>query len=516
MAAPGAATRAKEKLAEYRRKRNFATTPEPPGEAAPAPAGRSFVVQKHDATRLHYDFRLEMEGVLRSWAVPKGPSLDPADKRLAVETEDHPVEYGGFEGVIPPNEYGAGPVVLWDRGTWEPEGDPVAGYRAGRLKFRLDGEKLRGSWALVKTRGRDRRSADRSWLLFKLKDDEARPDVDIAASRPESVESGRTIDDVAAGRAARKREAKRKPAKENVVAGVRLTHPDRVLYDPPGTTKLDLATYYVGVESRMLPHLEGRPLVLVRCPDGAHRECFFQKHAGRYVPDALRRVEIREAKKTGEYLVADDLAGLVGLVQMGVLEIHGWGSRAERLEQPDRLVFDIDPDEGLPWERVATAARLLRERLEALDFATFLESTGGKGLHVVVPLRPDAGWEEAKAFAQGLAFDVVRAEPAAYVAEASKARRKGKVFIDYLRNYRGASAIVPYSTRARAGAPIAMPLSWDELGKNPLADSWTIRNAVQRLREADPWREFFSSRQRLTASRIRSVGKAESTKPPGS
>jgi bifunctional non-homologous end joining protein LigD len=303
---------------------------------------------------------------------------------------------------------------------------------------------------------------------------------------------------------------------EEVVAGVRLTHPDRVLYDPPGTTKLDLATYYVAVEGRMMPHLEGRPLVLVRCPDGAHRECFFQKHAGRYVPDALRRVEIHEAKKTGEYLVADDLAGLVGLVQMGVLEIHGWGSRAERLEQPDRLVFDVDPDEGLPWERVAAAARLLRERLEALDFATFLESTGGKGLHVVVPLRPDAGWEEAKAFAQGLAFDVVRAEPAAYVAEASKARRKGKVFIDYLRNYRGASAIVPYSTRARAGAPVAMPLSWDELGKNPLAGSWTIGNAAQRLRQPDPWQEFFSSRQRLTASRVRAVGKAESTKAPRS
>ena len=290
------------------------------------------------------------------------------------------------------------------------------------------------------------------------------------------------------------------------VAGVRLTHPDRVLYDPPGTTKRDLASYYVSVESRILPHVEGRPLALVRCPDGAHKECFFQKHAGHYAPKELRRVTIPEARKLGEYLVVDDLQGLVGLVQMGVLELHTWGSRVERLEQPDLLVFDVDPDEGLPWERVVEATLLLRARLEGLDLATFLKSTGGKGLHVVAPLRPRADWKEVSAFAQALALDIVRKEPKAYTAEASKARRKGKVFVDYLRNHRGASAVVPYSTRAKAGAPIAVPLAWDELGQRPIADSWTIQNAAERLKRPDPWADFDAKRQPLTARHRKALG----------
>jgi bifunctional non-homologous end joining protein LigD len=872
MAATPETRREGKQLREYRRKRDFSSTPEPSGGETTSSDGRSFVVQKHAASRLHYDFRLEMEGVLRSWAVPKGPSLDPADKRLAVQTEDHPVEYGDFEGVIPEDEYGAGPVVLWDRGRWEPEGDAVRGYRAGRLKFRLHGEKLRGSWALVKTRGRDRRDAGRSWLLFKLADGEARRGVDIVGSRPESVASGRTLDEVATGTGPRSRPARAKrpaeskdaaakakatkvktsplpdfvepelatltdeapagdewlhemkfdgyrilcrvdegrvrllsrrendwtdrlpnlvraasalpvrralldgeiavvlpgghtsfqalqnlmsgaregrfhyfafdllhldgedlapapleerkrrlsallagggtepivysdhvvgsgpafyaetcgkglegivskrrdavyrpgrgrdwlkvkcrheqevviggytapqgsrvglgallvgvhdeqgrlqyagkvgtgfseatlgeltrrlksleqpdrpfassppgagrahwvrpelvaqvafgewtsdgrmrhpsflglredktarevvrekpveraeavggkgkkgasapkaakgpgdargpkrpaaPAEEAVVAGVRLTHPDRVLYDPPGTTKRDLASYYVSVESRILPHIEGRPLALVRCPDGAHKECFFQKHAGHYAPKELRRVTIPEARKLGEYLVVDDLQGLVGLVQMGVLELHTWGSRVERLEQPDLLVFDVDPDEGLPWERVVEATLLLRARLEGLDLATFLKSTGGKGLHVVVPLRPRADWKEVSAFAQALALDIVRKEPKAYTAEASKARRKGKVFVDYLRNHRGASAVVPYSTRAKAGAPIAVPLAWDELGQRPIADSWTIQKAAERLKRPDPWADFDPKRQPLTPRHRKALG----------
>ena len=255
--------------------------------------------------------------------------------------------------------------------------------------------------------------------------------------------------------------------------------------------------YYVSVESRILPHVEGRPLALVRCPDGAHKECFFQKHAGHYAPKELRRVTIPEARKLGEYLVVDDLSSLVGLVQMGVLELHpgalGWTGSSSR----DLLVLDVDPDEGLPWERVVEAALLLRARLEGLDFATFLKATGGKGLHVVAPLRPRAGWDEVSGFAQALALDIVRKEPRAYTAEASKARRKGKVFLDYLRNHRGASAIVPYSTRARAGAPIAVPLSWEELGKEPVADSWTIQNVAERLKRPDPWAGFDSARQPL-------------------
>jgi bifunctional non-homologous end joining protein LigD len=871
-------------LREYHRKRDFSVTPEPAGAERPSKQGRSFVVQKHAASRLHYDFRLEMEGVLKSWAVPKGPSLDPADKRLAMQTEDHPVEYGGFEGVIPEGEYGAGAVVIWDRGTWAPEGAPHQALRQGSLKFTLHGEKLRGRFMLVKLRGRGAaRNAEKSWLLFKQKDAEARPGLDLTTARPESVVSGRRVEEVAAARAkvrharrggaaaprrksvrveaAAKRSRPRTPpgaaaklaeleqappaalpefvppqlatlvdapppgaewlhemkldgyrivahlangrarlisrrgndwtsrlpeiadavaqlpcrsalidgeaavllpngttsfqalqnllsglaggelvyfvfdllhldgrdlrgvalerrkqllrellgadppgplrysdhvvgsghdffacacelglegvvskrrggvyrsarsrdwlkvkciqeqevviggatppegsrvgigalivgvyeagrlvyagkvgtgfsdgvlreleqrlsrlrqdespfatrppgaararwvrpelvaavaftewtsdgklrhpsfrglredkaagevvrekplrvtaatqadsprrtnpapratsgrgSKRDVeVAGVRLTHPDRVLYPKQGVTKRDLAVFYESIAGWVLPHLEGRPLTLLRCPEGAHKSCFFQKHGGRWAPAALRRVKIREAAKVGEYLVVDDLPGLVGLVQIGILEIHTWNATAERLEKPDRLVFDLDPDPQLPWQRVVDAANRVRGRLEELDLASFLKTTGGKGLHVVVPVEPNLGWDETARFAQALATGIAAEHPEAYTAAMSKARRKGRIFIDYLRNYRGATSVAAYSTRAQTGAPISVPLRWDELAAGVRSDAFSIANVKTRLEglAGDPWAAYWTTQQRLTAARRKAVG----------
>lgn len=832
-------------LAEYRRKRNFARTPEPEGKPRKK-TGYSFVVQKHAARRLHYDFRLELDGVLLSWAVPKGPSLDPKDKRLAMQTEDHPVEYGGFEGVIPKGEYGGGTVLLWDRGTWEPIGDPREGLRKGKLEFLLHGEKLRGSWTLVRIRGRDARDSGRPWLLMKHRDVEVRPaaEYDITEDRPESVASGRAMDEIARDRdrvwhsdrpaseqepaPARKRDrrGRRKPrdlpsvpgarraalptdlepqlatlvkeaprgdgwlhemkldgyrilarvekgrarltsrnAKDwtdrfpsvaravealgvptaildgevamvlpdgrtsfnalqnahdkaaageltyfvfdlpyldgwdltaapleerkrvledllagaarplrysehvigsgeeffrqacrfklegivskkrdapytpgrtrtwlklkcqqeqelviggftepegqrsglgalllgvyddgrlryagkvgtgfsvklaedlrrkldrlkqptnpfgakvpdmararwvkpelvanvafgewtpdgrlrhpsfkslredkaahevvrekpvapargdevTAVEGVRITHPDRVLYPDEGITKRELAAFYVSIADWILPHLVDRPTTLVRCPEGLGGECFYQKHTGTWAPPSLRRVKIQEKRKVGEYLVVDDLAGLVGLVQIGILEIHTWNSRVEHLEQPDRLVFDLDPAEDVPWPAVTAAARVVRARLEDQGLVSFVKTTGGKGLHVVVPITRGPSWDDCLAFSHGVAEALVREAPEAFVAVMSKARRTGRIYIDYLRNQRGSTSVAAYSTRAKPSAPVSTPLAWDELRPDVGSTRYTVANLPRRLAslKSDPWAGFAETRQRL-------------------
>jgi bifunctional non-homologous end joining protein LigD len=831
-------------LREYHRKRNFKVTPEPHGSEKSA-AGRSFVVQKHDASRLHYDFRLEDEGVLKSWAVPKGPSLDPAQKRLAMQVEDHPVDYGSFEGVIPEGEYGGGTVLLWDRGTWEPLDDPARGLREGKLKFRLNGEKLHGTWMLVRTKGRSARDAGRSWLLFKEHDTEARPlaEYDVEAARPESVTTGRDLPAIAADRdrtwhsdrdegakaeavplsprldpstipgarraalpktivpqlatlvdepppgddwlhemkldgyrilarrdkdrvtllsrnghdwtahfpavarvvgalpvtrvlldgevavvlpdgttsfqalqntmagetggaivyfvfdllhldgydlaastlAARKqalqslvppasaggtlrynahvvgagqaffdeacrhrlegivskrRDAPYAPGRgrtwlkvkclreqefviggftepdggrpgvgalllgvydgerlvdvgrvgtgfteatlrdlrrrldaiaqkgspfahkvtgramgrvhwvrpelvaqvafsewtsdgklrhpsfqglredkkaEDVVReapasmrgarddapmetqGVRLTHPERVLYPDTGATKRDLVAYYEAIADTVLPHLRDRPTALVRCPEGLAAACFYQKHTGYWAPEVLRRVKIREQKKTGEYLIAETRAALVGLVQMDILEIHTWGSTMAHLEQPDRIVFDLDPDPSVEWSRVVEAARAIRARLRALSLESWVKTTGGKGLHVVMPIVSAASWDECTRFAAAVAASLVREAPDRYVDQMAKAKRKGKIFVDYLRNVRGATAVAAYSTRAKPGAPVSVPLAWDELDARTRPDSYTITTVpprLARLRE-EPWKGYWTVEQGL-------------------
>ncbi|HTN86254.1 MAG TPA: non-homologous end-joining DNA ligase [Sorangium sp.] len=784
-------------LREYWRKRDFSVTPEPRGEevaAAPADAEeRTFIIQKHAASHLHYDFRLELEGVLKSWSVPKGPSLDPEVKRLAMHTEDHPLDYGDFEGIIPRGQYGGGTVLLWDRGTWVPVENPHKGYHAGKLKFVLRGEKLRGGFTLVKTRGRDDDDEGRSWLLIKEKDAEARSmeEYSVVEARPESVATGRQLDEIAAAkdrvwqsnraeknkkkkapeeapgrgdrreggpsRAAARVEGARKaamPAKvrpqlperlparkgkgkgkargapdgegwlheiqydgcrimarveegrvrlvdekgkdvegrfehiaaaiaglglksalldgevavllrdgttappppgakaaprggevvyfvfdllylegrdlqasplsarkqalkrllgsssegagplryadhvegsweevvqkgcqlslkgivskridapyvpgrgpgwvrascgsapgrepeapgkkektaargageraaraapkktararaaaakgaeggeETSVAGVRLSHPDKVLYPAQGITKRELALYYASIAERMVPQVKDRPLTLVRCPEGADRECIYMKHSKVWGPSALRRVKIQEKTKAGEYLVADSAEALVSLAQMGTLEIHTWNSTTSKLEQPDRVVFDLDPDPSVSWDRVIAAALLVRERLTDLGLESFVKTTGGKGFHIVVPLAPRSGWDECLAFTKGLAGDIARRDPKGYTITVSKAQRKGKIFIDYLRNTRGATSVAAYSTRARPGAPVSTPLSWEELGPEVRADQFTIRNLPERLAslKEDPWARYGKVRQKITPAMLRALG----------
>jgi bifunctional non-homologous end joining protein LigD len=784
-------------LETYRKKRDFRKTKEPSGSSKPRKNGKvarvaeglAYVVQRHDARRLHYDFRLELDGALLSWAVPKGPSLDPAVKRLAVETEPHPLEYGSFEGEIPKGEYGAGTVAIWDRGTWVPEGDPKKDYERGRLKFTLKGDRLHGSWHLVRTRQGDK--GQKSWLLFKSRDEHARdgeaapleqaPEPELATLvetapegegwvhelkfdgyrvlvrldhgsvtlltrngndwtdrmsglarafrhwnvdsaivdgevvvlddkgrsdfqklqnslssendeplvyyafdllhldgrdlRPlplferkdalaallrenagksantvrlsehvvgqgaeffrqacelgvEGIVSKRANAPYRAGRGrdwlkvkcllrqefvvvgfsapagsrshlgalllgierdgqltysgrvgtgfteqslaelAKKLEplivrepevagaprgaevrgvrwvkpelvaevaftgfttdgllrhptfqglredkpaAEVKPEIEPNAAGKRagtapatpisypLTNPDKVLYPEQGITKRELLEYYELVAERMLPHVRNRPLTLVRCPNGRGKPCFFQKHPGAGTPDGIRSVAIREKDGKAPYSVIDDEQGLFGLVQLGSLEIHTWGSRADDFEHPDLLVFDLDPDPALDFSAVVEAAVLLRRTFEAAKLESFVKTTGGKGLHVCVPIVPDLDWTTIKEFSSRVAEGLAQNDPKRYVATATKAKRTGKIFIDYLRNARGATFIAPYSTRAREGATVAVPLEWDELTPKLRPDQFTLRNLEDRLRRLsrDPFERMATLKQRL-------------------
>jgi bifunctional non-homologous end joining protein LigD len=735
-------------LDEYRRKRDFKKSPEPQGNGARKSAQKSlrFVVQKHAASRLHYDFRLELDGVLKSWAVPKGPSLVAGERRLAAQTEDHPIDYADFEGVIPQGEYGGGAVLVWDRGTWAPIGDPRTGLEKGDLSFVLAGEKLRGRWHLARMRSRSGDRGKASWLLIKGRDGEARPAnaPAIVDTEPLSVLTGRDIANVkrksdrvwsskhgerdaptiaAPGdpsgiAGAKQRELPERiepqlPTRANVVpagdawlhelkldgyrvggrvedgvarlltpdrqdcterfplvaqaleslpletawvdgevvvldehgrndvkqlqrvlggepgasqlflfdllyldgfdlrrarledrkrllrermigapssgplhlsdhvrgrgkeiyaaacqkgvegvisrradspfqagrsrswvevtctsgssddaqpnddrdaadtpvnrvatraslpatfevAGVRLSNPYRVYYPDDGVTKRELAEYWESVADRALPYLAGRPLSMVRCPETI-AECFYQKRVSESIPDSVPRVVVKSGREP--YAMLSDLRSLISLVQVGVIEFHVWGARADQLDRPDLVVFDLDPDPELPWSSTAETAVLLRELLNELGLVSFLRGTGGKGLHVVAPLQPRATWDEVKEFSHALARQFVRTAPGRFTTTVTKSRRKGKILIDYLRNDPESTAIASWSPRARPGAPIAAPLSWDELDAEDRPE-FTVRDAHARLMRPDPWAEFDDARRPLTRAMQRRVGAA--------
>jgi bifunctional non-homologous end joining protein LigD len=824
-------------LHKYQRKRNFKRTDEPAGDATLEPAatggsGGRFVIHKHAARNLHYDLRLEYGGVLKSWAVPKGPSLEPGEKRLAVEVEDHPLEYAEFEGVIPKGEYGGGTSMLWDTGYWQPlQRTGKTPKPTERLDFELEGEKLHGAWTLVRTQQRDRKN--NQWLLIKRHDkgvessnitelsvatgrtmeqianqesttatgrdgasesrskgqqkampaavkpvlatpakeapagdnwlheikfdgyrvlarydrgrvklltrnghdwsarfpelkkrletlacDKAILDGEVVASQADGTTSFRALQEAltakktgqlayqafdllyldgrdltslplrerkqtlhelltssglsadakirytdhivgkgpqfaeqACGlglegiiskgsdgryRAGRSRDwlkvkcmsredfvicgftppsgsrvgfgalllgawqsgdlvytgrvgtgfserllrklhsqlmglqrktsplkhppqeldevqwvtpslvaevefsnwtrdgllrhasfrglredkvasdiklagaaapdtpaqpKTRKPLKGTAqVAGVRLTHADRVLYPSQGTTKQALAEYYESIQDWILPYLEGRPLSLVRCPDGYGEECFYQKNPGQALSKLL--------KPERDFVVVRSLPDLIALVQVGALELHPWGSKVENLERPDQLVFDLDPAPAVGLPDVVRVARSLRDQLAELGLCSFLRTTGGKGFHLVVPVTPELSWNTVKAFCKGVAQQQAKADPKRVTAVMSKQKRKGRIFLDYLRNGRGATAIASYSPRARKGAPVAVPITWDELTPSFKPDRYTLDNVRRRLSalQRDPWSEFEASRRSVSEEAMRAVG----------
>ena len=336
----------------------------------------------------------------------------------------------------------------------------------------------------------------------------------VVRERPGTVEGG-GVDTVAAGRpweALRQHAARALAASgEEIVdlLGVRLTHPDRVYYPDLGFTKLDLALYYVTIADAVLPHLEGRPLTLVRCPDGIGGESFYQKRAGFWTPPQIKRFAV--PGKAEEHLFVDSVPGLVALAQAGILEVHPWNSRVGHLEEPDQVIFDLDPDESLPFSRVATAARRVRALLRERGLESFVKTTGGKGLHVCVPLRPERGWEELEEFTRAVAQRLARDEPGTFTANLAKAHRKGKVFVDYLRNVRGANAVGVFSTRAKEGAPVSVPVDWDELDRLSGPKDFTVAEVPLRVlgqgsgHAVDPWARYLALEQRVPASLTRDL-----------
>jgi bifunctional non-homologous end joining protein LigD len=534
-------TKSTASLDEYQSKRDFSKTKEPSGKTARSRKSTAlrFLVQKHDATRLHYDFRIELDGVLKSWAVTKGPSDNPEDKRLAVRVEDHPLDYGSFEGTIPEGEYGGGTVMLWDEGTWEPIGDPHAALEAGDLKMRIKGKRMKGEWVLVHMKGRDskRKSGpDReNWLLIKHKDDYARDHETLTERFTKSVSTGRDLDGIAKGLKSRKasktpraavwhakahQEQPNKRTKSSdakplyaeaginaaEAAGIKLTSPERVVFPGQGVTKADLVAYYAAVAERMLPYIERRPLSLLRCPQGRTKYCFFQKHDTGGFPDAMKTVQIAEKDGDEEsYFYVEDLAGLIAGTQMNVLEWHLWGARIKDVEKPERIIFDIDPDEGLGFDHVRQAAIDIRDVLGSLDLQGYALVSGGKGIHVIAPLRPSAEWPEVKQFCKALAQRLADAYPDRFTANIRKAQRKGRLFIDYLRNERGSTAIAPWSIRSRQGAPAAVPVSWDELEMVKAANQFTLTDAAERATGPDPWKDYFATTQSITQAMLSAV-----------
>lgn len=441
----------------------------------------SFVIQKHNARNLHYDFRLELDGALLSWAVPKGPSLDPSQKRLAIHVDDHPLSYGGFEGSIPAGQYGAGDVIVWDRGVWQPHGDPHAAYAAGKLTFTLVGQKLSGDWALVRTHLKGR-GAQEQWLLIKEKDAQARAaaDYDIVQAEPDSVLSG---------------------------ADVHITHPDRVIDKQSGTQKQQLAAFYASISDRILPFLRHRPVSLLRAPEGIDGERFFQKHAERLAIPHIKQLDPSLDPGHPRLMEIDSTNALLGAVQMGAIELHTWGATSDKIDTPDLFVLDLDPDPALPWTSMLEAAQLTLSLLDELGLEAFVKTSGGKGLHLVVPLARRDGWDTVKAFAKAIAQFMTRQRPERFTAASGPKNRVGKIFIDYLRNVRGASTVAAYSVRARPGLPVSVPVSREELEEVRGAQQWTIATLQERLRglNVDPWAGY-AHRQKISKAMWDTLG----------
>jgi bifunctional non-homologous end joining protein LigD len=519
-------------LETYRAKRDFGRTPEPAGVPS-APGGRRFVVQRHRARRLHYDFRLELDGVLVSWAVPRGPTLDPGARHTAVRVEDHPVEYADFEGVIPAGQYGGGDVIVWDRGRWEPArtDDPAAAIAAGELHLDLRGEKLAGRFALIR-RGTER--GREQWLLVHKADEHAVRGWD-PEEHPRSVRTGRTNDEVAAaphalwqsGVAAAEAEVRLDvpgswdpptgdelaaldalPAKGRwSVAGreLALTNLDKVLF--PGrageapVTKRDLIRYYAEIGPCLLPYLAGRPVNMHRYPDGVERAGFWHKEVPDHAPEWLRRWHNPEADpgETECYIVPDGLPSLVWLANFGAVELHPWTSRLPDVHQPSWALIDIDPGPRSSFADVLVLARLYRTALEHLGVEGAPKVTGQRGVQIWVPVGPGHGFDDTRAWVEQVSRAVGATVPDLVSWEWFKRRRGGLARLDFTQNAINKTLVAPFSPRPAPGAPVSVPIRWAELDDPALRpDRWTLRSVVERVREVgDPLAPLVGRDQRL-------------------
>ncbi len=497
-------------LETYRKKRDFERTPEPRGQVAHSER-RRFVAQEHHASRLHYDFRLEMGGVLKSWAIPKGPSLDSRQKRLSVQVEDHPVSYLHFHGEIAEGNYGAGQVYTWDIGTYQMVGsqDPLAAYADGKLSFDFFGEKLHGQFNLVRMKNRENQ-----WLLIKSPDEFAQPSWRLepvgkgAATTRATAKSSRTKK---AGtrterRAPKRSEPRAKAPKSSSAsmtlsqfvesktlagdvqvraddANLLLTHLDKLYWPKEGITKGDLLRYYAQVAPTILPYLAHRPLILKRYPNGVDAPFFFQ-HDLTHAPAFVHRQSLESAgERSIDYAIVDNTVALLYLTNLGTIEEHPWHSRVENIDHPDWVVFDLDPEDA-PFETVCEVAQAVRQALALLGLQAYAKTSGSRGLHILVPIEPRYEYVQVADFAERVAGQVVQAHPKCATVERSLSRRQaGHVYIDYMQNAKGKSIAAPYSVRARPGASVSAPLEWAEVQKGLYPRQFTLESLPARLRE---------------------------------
>jgi bifunctional non-homologous end joining protein LigD len=518
-------------LATYRRKRNFGRTPEPSGErASQRPGERRFVVQRHRASRLHYDLRFEIDGVLVSWAVPKGPTLDPSVKRMAVHVEDHPIDYIDFEGVIPKGEYGGGDVIVWDTGTWEPAKgeDPAEQLANGELHAEMHGDKLRGRLVLVRRDGQ--KDDHEQWLLLHKKDEHAVAGWD-PEEHPRSVISGRTNDEVKANpdklwrSDAPASEAEVSllpdPVPDEAIAALedlgkegtwevfgrrlKVTNLDKVLFpgrdgEPP-VTKRELLAYVARIAPISLPYLEGRAINLHRYPNGADTKGFWHKELPSHAPEWLPRWDNPEADpdETQTYLVVDEPAALLWAANFGALEWHPWTSRTSAMHEPTYALVDLDPGEKTSWEELLQLARLHRTALEHLGVAAQAKVTGKRGIQVWIPVRAGYTFDETRAWTEKLSRTIGKVLPELVSWKWEKKARGGLARLDYTQNAINKTLVAPYSTRPAAGAPVSVPITWDELDDPELrSDRWTIRSVLDRIEErGDPFRALLGVEQEL-------------------
>lgn len=514
-------------LDDYRAKRDFAKTSEPRGDGGPTAAGGGrFVVQRHRARRLHYDFRLEIDGVLVSWAVPKGVTLDPAARHLAVHVEDHPIEYLDFEGVIPAGEYGAGDVIVWDRGTWEPHhaDDPAAAVEAGELHVDLHGEKLSGRVVLVRTRSANTDGGRDDWLILHKRDEHAVEGWDPEA-HPLSVLSGRTNDEVAADPDRIWTSGGEQdlhvplpvvpaPTADELAAlaalgtggtwtvdgrELTLTNLDKVLFPPldpadDPLTKRDLIAYYARIGPVLVPYLSRRPLNLNRFPDGVSAAGFWQKQAPAYAPEWIPRWHNPDAEpgESRDYLVADSVAALAWLANHAAVELHPWTSRTADVTKPTYALFDIDPGTETPWADVVMLARLHRTAFEHMSVRGYPKVTGRRGIQIWVPIVAGPSFADTRRWVEGVSHAIGAVAGDVVSWSWHKADRGGRARLDYTQNARNKTLVAPYSVRAAPGAPVSAPIKWDELDDPDLRpDRWTIRTLPERLADlGDPMAEM--------------------------
>lgn len=456
------------RLEKYNQKRDFNKTKEPYGKKENSKSKNyKYIIQHHLARKDHYDLRLEWQGVFISFAIPKGPSFNPKDKRLAVKVEDHPLSYGNFEGTIPKGEYGGGTVMLWDKGYWCPQNKPD--FINGPIKFVIKGSRIKGAYSLIKFK-------EDNWLLIKEKDDFV-SNINISKYKT-SIKTGRTMEEI-------------NGTKEVTnLDEVEITNPYKVIIPKGKITKKDIVEYYKLIAKRMMPYLDNRLISTIRSPNSINDEIFFMKHLNTKSENIGKKKVKDKNNESKDYYYIKNITGLIEEVQMNSYEFHIWGCKQNSLNKPDILVFDFDPDERISLNMLRSGVKDLKKILDKFKLKSYLKTSGGKGYHVFVPLNTDS-WQKTENIALDISKIMVETNPSKYTINMRKEKRAGKIFIDYFRNKKGSTSVCPYSIRLRDNAPISIPISWKEL-EIIKPNSITIKNIKKRLNKKCPWANFFS------------------------